>query len=325
MDIHPIITAIEKKAGVPDLTTLLAERLSGSELNSLLMEVYKKKVAHTTPEILLQQYQANRFVQPAETDMIGLLRLELKTLEFLRDHSFQPIELSPAAQLGSCSIVGTVSQDKIISATRHTEIMADATNSLALYIAAMKKSASAAGVKGAEAPAAKDGIWRLSTTHRHLRTQELKVKGFTPHFKIGCLVTSGRDSGNYEFESTQLPEHIRTLDSLLREVFGIQRLRIKLQRREGYADPDRLLQTVADQLKKKHPALGMTIEDSAPGNNYYKGIQFKVIIEANNHEFEIADGGFVDWTQKLLGNPKERLLISGFGLGLLYKCQTGLT
>lgn len=32
-------------------------------------------------------------------------------------------------------------------------------------------------------------------------------------------------------------------------------------------------------------------------------------------------GGFVDWTQKLLGNNKERLLISGFGLSLLDKSE----
>lgn len=31
-------------------------------------------------------------------------------------------------------------------------------------------------------------------------------------------------------------------------------------------------------------------------------------------EREIGDGGFVDWTGKLTGNRKERLLISGFGV-----------
>jgi hypothetical protein len=29
---------------------------------------------------------------------------------------------------------------------------------------------------------------------------------------------------------------------------------------------------------------------------------------------EIGDGGFVDWTQRLTGNRKERLLISGVGV-----------
>jgi hypothetical protein len=40
-------------------------------------------------------------------------------------------------------------------------------------------------------------------------------------------------------------------------------------------------------------------------------------------EWEIADGGFVDWTQRLLENKKERLLISGFGLEMLVKSRCG--
>ena len=49
-----------------------------------------------------------------------------------------------------------------------------------------------------------------------------------------------------------------------------------------------------------------------------------MIVEYNNSEIEIADGGFVDWTQQLLGNRKERLLISGFGMGLIYKLRNNM-
>jgi hypothetical protein len=41
-------------------------------------------------------------------------------------------------------------------------------------------------------------------------------------------------------------------------------------------------------------------------------------------EFEIADGGLVDWTQQLLNNKKERFFISGFGLEILNKLEEGL-
>ena len=46
-----------------------------------------------------------------------------------------------------------------------------------------------------------------------------------------------------------------------------------------------------------------------------------MIIEVGQEEIEIADGGFVDWTQQLLGSKKERLLIAGFGMELLHKFQ----
>lgn len=45
----------------------------------------------------------------------------------------------------------------------------------------------------------------------------------------------------------------------------------------------------------------------------------KTVIPIGDQEIDIADGGFTDWTQQLLNNKKERLLISGFGLSLLYQ------
>ena len=58
-------------------------------------------------------------------------------------------------------------------------------------------------------------------------------------------------------------------------------------------------------------------------NDYYKGIQFKMIIGLAGGEWEIADGGFVDWTQRMLEDRKERCLIGGFGFDFLYRLQHG--
>jgi hypothetical protein len=296
--------------GIPELARLLAERLSGSELSSLLLEVFDQRTRNGSPEQLLRQYQANRFVQPATVEMIGLLQLEMDSLLFLRDREFQPLELSPAAVLGSCSVVGTVSQDKILSAVRNTEIMADASNSLALHIAGIKKNN----------PAAAE-LMRFCTVQRHLRTQELKVKGHTAHFKVGCMVTAGRDNGEYRFECGQLKDQLSALCGLFRH-WGIMPVRVKLQRRDGYADPERLIEAIARQLKTEKDLPEIVIDDKAGPNNYYKGVQFKLIIATNGQEIEIADGGLTDWTQQLLGNPKERLLICGFGLEWLYKLRS---
>jgi hypothetical protein len=46
---------------------------------------------------------------------------------------------------------------------------------------------------------------------------------------------------------------------------------------------------------------------------YYAGATFGVSTGGR----ELVEGGFVDWTQRLLGDRKERLLISGTGLDLL--------
>jgi hypothetical protein len=54
--------------------------------------------------------------------------------------------------------------------------------------------------------------------------------------------------------------------------------------------------------------------DRPSGRGYYTGLCFKVFAVFGETELEVADGGFVDWTQRLLGNRKERLLISGYGI-----------
>jgi hypothetical protein len=45
-----------------------------------------------------------------------------------------------------------------------------------------------------------------------------------------------------------------------------------------------------------------------------RAVCFKVNVLVNGVLTEIGDGGFTDWTAKLLASRKERLLISGYGL-----------
>jgi hypothetical protein len=50
------------------------------------------------------------------------------------------------------------------------------------------------------------------------------------------------------------------------------------------------------------------------GLNYYKGFCLRISpLTADGARFPVADGGFTDWTARLLQNKKERLLTSGIG------------
>jgi hypothetical protein len=48
-----------------------------------------------------------------------------------------------------------------------------------------------------------------------------------------------------------------------------------------------------------------------------------VDIKVRGKTFEIADGGFVDWTQQLLQNKKERMLSTGIGFDFMYRILRG--
>ncbi|OXS62745.1 hypothetical protein B1A99_02515 [Cohnella sp. CIP 111063] len=177
--------------GVDDPVGRLSRRLSASDLNSLLLDVFREKANSSSPADLLRRYEANRFVQPAAVDAIRLKQLELDTLTVARGLDYEPVQLSPLTPLGSCSIVASSDQNKVVSALRGTEVTADATNSLALHIA---------GGLQAGMLDNREHFVRYSTTHRHVRAQRFEqAPGMLAHFSLFALAASGRDRGSYDF------------------------------------------------------------------------------------------------------------------------------
>ena len=312
-----IVTKILQRIGQPDLVRLLSEDLAGSELNSLLLEVFKRKTSVLSAPDLLSQYNLNRFVKPADLPPVELKRMELDLLQVFQKFSFQPIELSPVSVLGSCSVVAPADQNKILSALRGTEVLADATNALALHISHCKKTKS----EEYKEPAQKI---KFGTFQRHIRTQSIQGKGFTPHFKIGCLVTSGLDTGNYEFEKESLADHINVMLATYKEYYKVDEIAFRFLCRSGYETPMELAKRIRDFVVQQHPEINIKIiEHSEKEINYYKGIQYKVDIRIKNKWYEIGDGGFVDWTQQFLQNKKERMLTTGIGFDFMYRILRG--
>lgn len=304
---------IAQRTGNSDLISILADQLSGSDLNSLLLEVFARRAQQVSAPELLKQYDKNRFVQPAETDYLRLLEKTLQTLQCLYRHDFKPLQVSPLSQLGTCSVVATVDQDKVVSAVRSCEVLSDATNALALHICSMKKKQKAA---------MGDAHLKYSTVQRHVRSQPFSIKGFSPHFTIGCMVSSGTDTGNYAFEKKAIGDHFTALQDVLTTVFNTGKVTFRLQQRDGYGEA--FIPEVLEYLHNRFPGIEVSRDETPGSNNYYKGLQFKTDITVQQRHFEIADGGLVNWTQQLLNNKKERFFISGFGLEILNKLEEGL-
>lgn len=308
-----LLEKILKRIDQPELVQLLANKLSGTELNSLLLAVFHESSRGLTPSQLLANYRKNRFVKPSDLPVIRLREMELDLLKLFENSLFTPVELSPVSAFGSCSAVAHASQYKILTALRGTEVLADATNALALHIADIKANSEASTL---------DTI-RFSCIQRHLRTQQIAGKGFTPHFKIACLVSAGQDTGNYAFEKQSLLEHIRLMTAVYNDYYLVDKIAFRLICREGYPNPEDLAIKVKDHILDRLPTTSIDIvSNPEKENNYYTGIQYKIDITVNNRVFEIGDGGFVDWTQKLLQNKKERMLSTGIGFEFMYRIVT---
>lgn len=296
---------IQKLAGEESTAAIinfLINKIDGSSLNTLLLDVFYQRLKQETPADLLRRYKNNRLVQPSDADVLRLRKLEMDFLERATLNRMKAVELSTAAAAGSCSLMAPVHQHKILTALRQTEVLADATNSMALHDASI---------------AQRKETRHYATAARLLRTPLSPVKGHSPHFLAGCLFSAGPDQGNFIFETQTLLLHLQLLADFLQQT-GNPVTRFKLITRYNTSHAERLTRACADFLEASQPVPLALIKDDSP-HDYYKGCQFKVCITIEDSEIEIADGGFTDWSALLLQDRKQRTLISG--LGLEYLCH----
>lgn len=294
------------RVGGPELVDLLAEELSGADLTTLLLEVFRRRADRLTPAEVMRRYRGDRFVAPAATDFAALRRAEDALLSALPD-DFEVLVLAPVVPLAAHSAVATVDPRKVIATVRGSEVAADPTNALALEASARRSRALAADPRSS-VPV------RLAATQRVTRAQHFDGPGMLAHFQLFGLVTAGRDTGNHAFERRHLTEHLRFAARATAEAGG-RHTEIRLTRLDDATGPvvDRVREDLADL-----PGVDVLDDpDRTTGRGYYTGVCFKVGTTIAGRRLEVADGGFVDWSRLLTGNRKERLLISGLGVDRL--------
>jgi len=297
------------KMGYTNLFEELSEKIPASELNTLLLELFRTRAKKVKPAELLRQFEKNRFASPSEVDTIDFKEFELRCLKLAKNKGFVPITLSPLAPFGTCSAVAFVDQNNIVTALRGTEVVSDATNVFALLMAK-------------ELKAKKDSEpLKYAATHRHVRSQALSNPAFTAHFGIFCLATGGPDSGSFNFELEQLLDHIQTHLAVYSNEFDLskEQLLLKIFLKQ---ENEIFKQKLKDRMKNMNDSMVIQIERQVDPGNYYKLVQFKFFVVRNGQEINLSDGGFVDWTQKLIPNKKHRLIISGVGTELIHKMHS---
>jgi hypothetical protein len=312
-----IIARISEEAGVEGLVELLSARLSPTDLQSLLIEVYRQRAEALTPRGLLGQYQHNRFVQPAQASPLAQLAIDQLAYSLLPP-GFEAIELSPVAPLGACSVVSTVSQNVTVPTIRNTEVCSDATNVLALECARRRRRLLSRN------PQAADKV-KLVASHRLLRAQRFEGPASFQHFRVFTLCTAGRDEGHFQFESDALVEHIDFYVRLLSEAgelgYTIQDVRVSItaldERQIGALQAD-----VINALFARHPDIHIGFDQGRQsGRGYYTDVCFAIrAASPAGDDLLLVDGGFTTWTQQLLSNRKERLMTSGLGSERLCAC-----
>ena len=300
---NPALERVLRQAGGADLLDLLADQLSGADLTTLLLEVFRRRALRLSPAEVMRRYRDDRFVTPASVSLTALRRAEDALLGAL-PHGFETLVLAPLVPLAAHSAVATVDPRKVIATVRGNEVAADPTNALALE-ASLRRGRALTGDPRSSTPI------RLAASQRVVRAQHFKGPGMLAHFQLFALVTAGRDTGGRSFEHQHLAEHLRFAAHGLTAA-GAHDVRIRLTGLDVAADP------IVERVRRDLAVLpGVEVSEDpgrSTGRGYYTGLCFKVCIVVAGQELEVGDGGFVDWSQQLTGNRKERLLISGLGV-----------
>jgi hypothetical protein len=303
-----IVQRILKEVNIPELMEVLIERISMTDLQSLMLEVYKRLASKLSPAAVLRQYRENRFVQLANISPQEIIEFDRLAYSLL-PKEFEAVELSPVSPLGACSALAIVNQNNIVATIRNTEVCADSTDVLALECAVRRREL-------VKRKSARD--IKLCSSHRLLRGQMFERPATFAHFRVFSLCTAGHDRGNYKFEIEALVEqvgfYLRLLFDLKKIGFPVGQIRVAMTPFRG-GRADILEKEVNEKLAAKHEEVVFGLDEGRQsGRAYYVWAGFQIhVMDAKGAEYFLVDGGFTNWAEKLLNNRKERMLISGMG------------
>ena len=295
-----IVRRIARESGVPHLVEALADRLRPADLRSLLLAVFRRRAARVTPADVLRRYRNDRFVRPAAADTRALAGLERVVVAALPG-GWETVELSPVAPLGTAAAVADVSPDWAVATIRGSEVVSDATIVLALECAVRRER------DRASSPAT------LVAVHRVLRPQASDDPTRLAHFRLLAVCTAGRDEGSFGFETRHVKEQLAFHVGLL-ETLGVAAPQVRLTALDDSRSD--ALQAIAASLAERFPNASFAL-DPTRRTTYYTAACFAIDAGGKN----LVDGGLTDWTQRLLADRKERLVISGAGLERLLEAQ----
>lgn len=287
-------SAVWVRRDVPaELLTLLESGLGASQLRSVLSEVARARAAATRPVDVLARWRQDRFVRPATADPRQLAALEVRLWEALPE-TFRGVELSPVAPLATASAVGPVSQRRVVSTMRLTEVVSDSTNALAVE-AADRRTQQRFG-----------GEVHLAAVQRQLRAQDFGP-GRDAHFRLLSLVSSARDLGSGRTEAALLVAQLRAWQALLARSVPERAPRLEITVWDAGAVAERVIDTVLPAVE--HDAVPVVVDPGRErGRGYYDGVALRVTLDGGTTE--VGDGGLTSWTAQMMADRKERCLVS---------------
>jgi hypothetical protein len=266
------------------------ESMPSSELTSLLLELFARRARKLSVHDIRRRFESDAFVTPSTVSQRAFTNLDAHLLAQMPAH-FEAVELSPLAPLGTVSTLGPVHPHNVMATIRGQEVLADATDVMALMCARLRDT--------------RDEV-HLVTSQRLVRAQRVRETFHTQHFRILSLVSAGRGDA---FATRTIVEHIRLQLHLFSTLPANFRRPSSLRVTLAAENFDELRALLGDDVIVERD------EERLVKTSYYQRVAFKVWVD----DIPLGDGGQTDWTARLRNDRRERLVTSAIGTEMLLK------
>src|SRR6516165_5936863 len=251
--------------------------LSPADLQTLLLDVSRRRASRVTAARLLQRWRQDRYVRPTAADPRVLWPLEARLWAMLPPE-FAGLELSPVAPLGASAALGPVSQDRVISTVRGSEVVSDQTNVLALEAAVRRKQERRSAV-------------HLASCHLVLRGQPFDAPGLYQHFRLFALVSSARDQGSGTTEAELLTAHLKFWSDALSELLPHRRTSVQWTVFGFPPLRERIKDTVRPALEPLPGTVTLEEDPAREGaRGYYERGAIRIDVAGDGGWQEVGDG-----------------------------------
>jgi hypothetical protein len=348
----PVIGRLRRRGAGEAIDAL--ERMPESDRRSLLLHLTRRRSAGRTPAALLHDRMRDRTVQPAGVDVHALHDAEGHAIAAAAS-GFELLALSPVAPGGVNTVLAGIDQNRSLATVRGTEVLADPTTGLAIEAAVRRRGGEVAPSLGALSRVLRMqrfqppwhqhfALFSLVSAGRSEPAHRFAVRALGAHLTvyldaIACIRASGRAIGAVTVEVTdtvwlgracragghdlrRLAERARAADAEGEGVLAAAGIPVPRFTEDPGDAPlsAAIAEGVLGPLRERHPDVSLGFR---PGRlaaaGYYAGVMLSIDVELDGQRLSVADGGTVDWTQRLLSDRRERLLVSGIGLERLVR------
>lgn len=307
MDTSTINSMIEKKTWISEASNKLSS-LQNANFQSLLLDVLNKKAEAQEIKDINDILRTNPFVAKCDVDQKTLLKFDLLAYDLLPE-KYQAVELSPLEPFAVNQCLAGISQNRIFSTTRKSELISDPTMALALLSGQQRTELLKQDHENSD-------IVSLATSHRIIRQEIPKKQWYTTHFRNFTISSAWRDKGYEIFETQCLNEHFSYFIELFNKLnnsweYDIRDITFVVSNVNKNKPElmDIIDNSVLKKLQEQYPNISFRINNNKQ-SNYYSSICYSILAKnKNDQEVNIWWGGITDWTKKLTASDKERLLV----------------